>query len=103
MTERKVASRQERLMFEQLIRQDMQNGIQRTNGDQTPNNYNNININQNQPRSPNSNYNNINQIYPQGQIPKQQTPQNPKNSNDVRRTLAQKFNIRINKGKRDMI
>ena len=30
MTERKVATRQERYMFEQLIRQDMQNGIQRT-------------------------------------------------------------------------
>ena len=30
MTERKVASREERLMFEQIIRQDMQNGIQRT-------------------------------------------------------------------------
>ena len=30
MAEKKVASRQERLMFEQLIRQDMQNGIQRT-------------------------------------------------------------------------
>ena len=67
MTERKVASRQERLMFEQLIRQDMQNGIQRTIGEnsQTPNNYNNNN--QNQPRSPNSN--NINQNYPQGQTP----------------------------------
>ena len=42
MTERKVASRQERLMFEQLIRQDMQNGIQRTisNTPKTPNSYN---------------------------------------------------------------
>ena len=58
MTDRKVASRKERLMFEQLIRQDMENRIQRGNGDQTPNN------NQNQTGSPNSNYNNINQNYP---------------------------------------
>ena len=64
MTERKVASKQERLMFEQLIRQDMQNGIQRTisNTPKTPSNYNeNINIaqneNQNQIRTPNSNLN----------------------------------------------
>ena len=29
MSERKVATRQERLMFEQIIREDMKNGIQR--------------------------------------------------------------------------
>ena len=41
MTERKVASRQERLMFEKIIRQDMQSGIQRSipNGPKTPNTY----------------------------------------------------------------
>ena len=64
MTVRKVASKQDRLMFEQLIRQDMQNGIQRTisNTPKTPSNYNeNMNIiqnkNQNQIRTPNSNLN----------------------------------------------
>ena len=54
MSERKVASRQERLMFEQLIREDMKNGIQREIQDnsQTPNNYIQ-NINQNQSRGQN--------------------------------------------------
>ena len=68
MTERKVASRQERLMFEQLIRQDMQYGIQRTidNNSPTPNNYNNKN--QNQERNQNSNYNNPNQNNPQTKL-----------------------------------
>ena len=105
MAERKVASRQERLMFEQLIRQDMQNGIQRTiSNSQTPNSYN-PNNNQNQIRTPNSN--NMNQNYPQMQSPKQQTPQNINQNkyinNGPKRTLAQKFNIRTNKGKRDMV
>ena len=110
MTERKVASKQERLMFEQLIRQDMQNGIQRTisNTPKTPSNYNeNINIaqneNQNQIRTPNSNLNiendnnqNINNINNQNQN------QNRINY-EPKRTLAQKFNIRTNKGKRDAV
>ena len=112
MTERKVASKQERLMFEQLIRQDMQNGIQRTisNTPKTPSNYNeNTNIiqneNQNQIRKPNSNLNiendnnqNLNNI---------NINANNQNQNRInyepKRTLAQKFNIRTNKGKRDAV
>lgn len=75
MAEKKVASRQERLMFEQLIRQDMQNGIQRTISDnaQTPNNYSN---NNNQNRNPNINYSNQNGNYPKVQSPNSQTPNN---------------------------
>ena len=102
MTERKVASRQERLMFEQLIRQDMQNGIQRTisNTPKTPNSYNqniiqNERENQNKIRTPNSNLNIENEN------------QNMNNQNRImngpKRTLAQKFNIRTNKGKRDAV
>ena len=107
MTERKVASKQERLMFEQLIRQDMQNGIQRTisNTPKTPSNYNeNINImqneNQNQIRTPNSNLNIENNN-------NQNINMNKNNQNIInrepKRTLAQKFNIRTNKGKRDAV
>ena len=102
MTERKVASRQERLMFEQLIRQDMQNGIQRTisNTPKTPNSYNqniiqNERENQSKIRTPNSNLNIENEN------------QNMNNQNRImngpKRTLAQKFNIRTNKGKRDAV
>ena len=112
MTERKVASREERLMFEQIIRQDMQNGIQRTisSTPRTPKSYtpNNPqyqpqpqiqNQNQNQMRSPNSNlnYQNDNQnqnINEQNQIKINKGP---------KKTLAQKFNIRTNKGKRDAV
>ena len=110
MTERKVASKEERLMFEQLIRQDMQNGIQRTisNTPKTPIAYSpnnpqyqnqNQNQNKNQIRSPNSNlnYENDNQ--------NQNTNINNQNKiiNGPKRTLAQKFNIRTNKGKRDAV
>ena len=110
MAEKKVASRQERLMFEQLIRQDMQNGIQRTISDnaQTPNNYSN---NNNQNRNPNINYSNQNGNYQKVQSPNSQTPnnnnqknnQNNNVNNGPKRTLAQKFNIRTNKGKRDAV
>ena len=109
MAEKKVASRQERLMFEQLIRQDMQNGIQRTISDntQTPNNYSN---NNNQNRNPNINYSNQNGNYPKVQSPNSQTPNNNQKNNQnnnvnngPKRTLAQKFNIRTNKGKRDAV
>ena len=109
MAEKKVASRQERLMFEQLIRQDMQNGIQRTISDnaQTPNNYSN---NNNQNRNPNINYSNQNGNYPKVQSPNSQTPNNNQKNNQSnnvnngpKRTLAQKFNIRTNKGKRDAV
>ena len=71
MAEKKVASRQERLMFEQLIRQDMQNGIQRTiSNAQTPSNYSNNNQN----RDPNINYTNQNGNYPKVQSPNSQNP-----------------------------
>ena len=109
MAEKKVASRQERLMFEQLIRQDMQNGIQRTISDnaQTPSNYSN---NNNQNRNPNINYSNQNGNYPKAQSPNSQTPNNNQKNNQnnnvnngPKRTLAQKFNIRTNKGKRDAV
>ncbi len=110
MAEKKVASRQERLMFEQLIRQDMQNGIQRTISDnvQTPSNNNDNNI---QNRNPNLNYTNQNGNYPKAQSPNSQNPnsnnQKINQSNNVnngpKRTLAQKFNIRTNKGKRDAV
>ena len=105
MTERKVATRQERYMFEQLIRQDMQNGIQRTISDNlriTPSN-------EGQARTPSTNNNNNNQNYPQIQNSNGQTPQNNENNNNmnknkgIKRTLAQKFNIRTNKGKRDAV
>ena len=106
MTERKVASREERLMFEQIIRQDMQNGIQRTISttpqspkSYTPNNppYQAQNQNQNQIRSPNSNlnYDNDNQ--------NQNMNNQNKINNGPKKTLAQKFNIRTNKGKRDAV
>ena len=97
-------------MFEQLIRQEMQNCIQRTisNTPKIPSNHNeNKNIpqneNQNQIRTPNSNLNiendnnqNINNI---------NINANNQNQNQInyepKRTLAQKFNIKTNKGKRD--
>ena len=107
MTERKVATRQERYMFEQLIRQDMQNGIQRTISDNSKMNPN-IPNNQGQNRTPITNNNN-NQNYPQIQNSNGQTPQNNqnnnnvKNNNGIKRTLAQKFTIRTNKGKRDAV
>ena len=78
MTERKVASRQERLMFEQLIRQDMQNGIQRTISDNSKMNANN----QNQTRTPNSNNK---QNYPQIQNSNNQTPQNINQNNNTKK------------------
>ena len=108
MAEKKVASRQERLMFEQLIRQDMQNGIQRTiSNAQTPSNYSNNNQN----RDPNINYTNQNGNYPKVQSPNSQNPNNNNQKNNQsnntnngpKRTLAQKFNIRTNKGKRDAV
>ena len=60
MSERKVATRQERLMSEQIIREDMKNGIQREiiDSPQVQNNSNQSNK-QNQIRTPN--YNNFNQ------------------------------------------
>ena len=104
MTERKVASREERLMFEQIIRQDMQNGIQRTISS-TPtaqNSYNqNIpknNQNQNQIRTPNSNLN-----YEKENNNNQNMNNQNRINNEPKRTLAQKFNIRTNKGKRDAV
>ena len=99
-------------MFEQLIRQEMQNCIQRTisNTPKIPSNHNeNKNIpqneNQNQIRTPNSNLNiendnnqNINNI---------NINANNQNQNQInyepKRTLAQKFNIRTNKSKRDVV
>ena len=60
MTERKVASKQERLMFEQLIRQDMQNGIPREILSNSPNSNNYIDNNQNKIPTPNQKYNNLN-------------------------------------------
>ena len=104
MTERKVSSMEERLMFEQIIRQDMQNGIQRTISS-TPtaqNSYNqNIpknNQNQNQIRTPNSNLN-----YENENNNNQNMNNQNRINNEPKRTLAQKFNIRTNKGKRDAV
>ena len=102
MTERKVASREERLMFEQIIRDDMQNGIQRTisSPPKSPNSYpQNIPQNQaqNKIRTPNSNLNYENENQPENLNNQNRIMDGPK------RTLAQKFNIRTNKGNRDAV
>ena len=70
MTERKVASKEERLMFEQIIRDDRKNGIQRTisSPPKTPNSYpQNVpqNQGQNKIRTPNSNLNYENENQPE--------------------------------------
>ena len=115
MTEKKVATKQERLMFEQLIRQDMENGIQRTISSTppiNPNNYNNNNFQQNKINTPQQNQNNSNLNYPQiknpnipNQSPEGQTPVNIGQSlnKGSKKTLAKKFNIKTNRGKREMI
>lgn len=102
MSERKVASRKERLMFEQLIRQDMEYGIKREIID-SPQIKNNCNQNYHQSQVIIKNYNNINQNNQNVQTSKN-ISQNNNLENDIkRRALAQKFKIKTNKGKRDMV
>ena len=100
MAEKKVATRQERLIFEKIIREDMQKGIRRNFQFQEEqnqimqNNIQNIpqpsNIRRNEQQFPIQNYN-PNMI---NDIPMNNRPPQPKN---------RRFNIKRNLGKRDMI
>ena len=99
MSEKKVATRQERLIFENLIRQDMQRGIRRSNQfsqEEIQNNQNNF-----QSRTQQNNM-----IRNEPQFPIQNNPNMMNNipmNNKHQQIKNRRFNIKRNIGKRDAI
>ena len=99
MSEKKVATRQERLIFENLIRQDMQRGIRRSNQFSQEESLNNQNNFQSRTQ-PN------NMIRNEPQFPIQNNPNMMNNipmNNKHQQIKNRRFNIKRNIGKRDAI